>query len=220
MRKFVVALAAALVPLQLPAQGMSEVEFSATAVQTMPENRTMTGKLFNSKGRVRQEMSQDGQNRITINDLQENIAWVLNPDRKEFVEVKGPPAGSGGDRPQPGRMPMPDDPSHPCQAHDAALKCNKLGTELVGGRQADKWEFVATQGQETHRTVMWIDQRLRMPIRMDLPGGMTSELRDIKEGPQPAELFKVPADYKQVELPQRPAQGAGQPGAAPAQPNR
>jgi hypothetical protein len=41
-----------------------------------------------------------------------------------------------------------------------------------------------------------------------------SEMHDVKEGPQPPELFKVPADYKKIEMPQRPAQGQG---GAPAQ---
>ena len=214
MLKVVLALAAAVLPLQLPAQGMSDIEFSATAVQSMPENRTMTGKLYNSRGRIRQEMSQEGQTRVTINDLPQNIVWILNPDRKEYVEIKAPPTGA--DRPPPSRMPLPDDPSHPCQQSGGSLKCTKLGTEAVAGRETDKWEIAATQGDETYRTVIWIDRRLRIPIRMEMPGDMTSELRDIKEAPQPGDLFAVPADYKKVEMPQRPPQGQSGPGSAGA----
>jgi hypothetical protein len=222
MRRVVLTLAALVLPMQLAAQGMSDIEFSATAVQSLPENRTMTGKLYNSKGRVRQEMTQGGQTRVTINDLQQNVGWVLNPDRKEYVEVKGPPPGGTGERPPPSRMPLPDDPAHPCQQQSANLRCTRLGTEPVAGRPADKWEFVATQNGETYKTVVWVDQRLRMPIRMEMPGGMSSELRDIKEGPQPPELFTVPSDYKRVEMPQSaaPGQGQGQPAPEPSQPNR
>jgi hypothetical protein len=218
MRKLFIALAALALPLQAAAQGAPDVEFSATAVQSMPENRTMTGKLYNGKGKVRQEMSQEGQTRVTISDMTQGVTWILNPDRKEYVEIKtqggGPQAGPAG------RVPLPDDPSHPCQQAKAGLKCTKLGSEVLGGRQTDKWEVIATQGEETLQSQVWIDQRLRMPIRMEMPGGMASELRDIKEGPQAPELFSVPADYKRVELPQRGPQGAGQPGPGMGTPPR
>jgi outer membrane lipoprotein-sorting protein len=75
-----------------------------------------------------------------------------------------------------------------------------------------------TQGEETYQTTMWIDQKLRIPVRMEGPGGVTSELRDIREGPQPPELFTVPADYKRIEMPQRGPHGPM--GSAPAQPGR
>ena len=51
----------------------------------------------------------------------------------------------------------------------------------------------------------------------DADAGAQSELRDVTEGPQPADLFVVPADYKKVELPQRPPQGQA---VAPAAPPR
>ena len=71
----------------------ADVDFSATAVQTMPQRGTMTGKLYVSKSKMRQEAVQEGQTRITITDGEKNTSWILNPDRKEYVELKGPGAG-------------------------------------------------------------------------------------------------------------------------------
>jgi outer membrane lipoprotein-sorting protein len=212
MRKVLLAMAAMALPLHVSAQPASGVELSATAVQSLPQGKTMTGRLFLSKGKMRQEMTQEGQTRITITDPQQNIAWMLNPERQEYVEMKGPPQGAEGTSAKAERAPLPDEPGHPCQQKDSGLTCTKLGTEAVNGRPADKWEFVASQGQETYKTVMWIDQRMRMPLRAEFPGGMVSELKDVKEGPQPADLFQVPADYKKIELP-RSQPGTGQPGA-------
>lgn len=211
MRKILVAMAVMVLPLHATAQPASGLELSATAIQTLPQGKTMTGRLFLSNGKMRQEMTQDGQTRITITDPQQNIAWMLNPERKEYVEMKGPPRGAGGMPGSVGHAPLPDEPGHPCQQKESGLTCTKLGTEAVNGRQADKWEFVAAQGQESYRTVMWIDQRMRMPLRAEFPGGMVSELKDVKEGPQPPDLFQVPADYKKVEMPrsQPGATGAG-----------
>jgi len=211
MRKLFLVLAAVTWPLQAATAAATDMEFSAVAVQSLPQNKTMTGKLNVAKGKMRQEVVQDGQTRITITDSEQNLAWILNPDRKEFVELKGPAPAAGAAAPgaQAGRPPLPDEPGHPCQQKGAGLKCTKVGVESVGGRPTDKWEVVATQGEETFNTVMWVDQRLRLPIRAEFPGGVSSELRDVKEGPQPADLFTVPADYKKVEMPQRPTQGQG-----------
>jgi hypothetical protein len=218
MRNSLLALAALLLPLGAASAAPSDIDFSATAVQTLPQKGAVTGKLYVSKGRMRQEVVQDGNTRVTISDTDQGTAWILNPERKEYVEMKGPTptggAGAGG-----GRPPMPDEAGHPCQQQGSGLKCTKVATEAVNGRTADKWEVVATQGQETFRSVMWVDHRLRLPVKAEFPGGVQSELRDVKEGPQPADLFTVPADYKKVELPQRPPQGQGQ-GGAPAAPPR
>jgi outer membrane lipoprotein-sorting protein len=206
MRTLVVGLAAVIAPIQVSAQGISDIQFSATAVQSMPNDQTMTAKLYNGPDMVRQEMTQEDQTRITISDARKGVAWMLNPERKEYVEFKAPAPGASGAGSPPARMPLPDEPTHPCQQKDAALKCTRLGSETLEGRQTDQWEFVATQGEESYRTVMWIDQRLRIPVRMEGPGGAASELRDIREGPQPPELFSIPADYKRIEMPQRAPQ--------------
>lgn len=219
MRKLVLALAALALPLGAVWAAPSDVDFSATAVQTLPQKGAVTGKLYVSKGKMRQEVVQDGQTRITISDADRGVAWILNPERKEYVEMKGPTPTAGPAAGAAARPPLPDEAGHPCQQQGAGLKCTKLGSESVNGRTADKWEMVGTEGQETFRMVTWIDSRLRLPVKAEFPGGGQSELRDVKEGPQPPELFAVPADYKKVELPQRPAQGQGQ-GGAPAAPPR
>ena len=212
MRTRFLALAALALPLTGVWAAPADVDFSATAVQTMPQRGTMTGKLYVSKSKMRQEAVQEGQTRITITDGEKNTSWILNPDRKEYVELKGPGAGPAA----AGRPPMPDEAAHPCQQKDSGLKCSKLGSETVNGRATDKWEVIAVQGKDSFRSVMWVDQRLRTPIRAEFQGGAQSELRDVTEGPQPADLFVVPADYKKVELPQRPPQGqAGAPAAPP-----
>lgn len=209
MRTRFLALAAVALPLTGVWAAPSDVDFSATALQTMPQKGTVTGKLYVSKNKMRQEAAQGGQTRITITDWEKNTVWILNPNRKEYVEMKGPGGGTAAG----GRPPMPDEAGHPCQQPNSGLKCTKLGSESVNNRTTDKWEVIAIQGKDSFRSVMWVDQRLRTPIRAEFQGGAQSELRDVMEGPQPADLFVVPTDYKKVELPQ------GQPGA-PAAPAR
>jgi hypothetical protein len=85
-----------------------------------------------------------------------------------------------------------------------------LGKETLHGRKTERWEITTTRpDQESMTTTQWYDPELKIAIREELPGGYFRELRDIKLGPQPEDLFKVPEGYRQTTAPQ-------QPGARPA----
>lgn len=187
----------------------AELQFSARTVQTTPKNERMTGRVFFGDERMRTEMTREGETRINIVDNRRRVAWILNPGRKEYVEFKGEADRSSAQAPVPGRPALPDEPGSPCQ-EGRGLVCNKLGAEVIGGRPTDKWEFVMTRGEQTQRSLVWIDTRLKIPVREELPGGYVRELLDIKEGPQPDSLFQIPADFKRIEMPvagQRSPQG-------------
>ena len=204
----IILLSFALIP-QAYAQA---VQFSATAVQTAAEGKTMTSKVYFGDGVIRTETSHEGQARISIADKKRRIAWMLNPEKQEYVEMRGP-APSAQDRPS--RSPLPDEPGSPCQEGREGFTCNKLGVENVNGRATEKWEFIATQQGQTMRAVYWFDRKLRMPIRKEFPGSHVSELRDIREGPQPAHLFTVPQGYKKIEFPSEGQGSATNPGDPP-----
>ena len=90
------------------------VQFSATAVQTDAEGKTTTSKLYFGDGVVRTESSYEGQARVSIINHKQRIAWMLNPEKKEYVEMRGPAPG-----PQQGeasRPVLPEEPASPCQA--------------------------------------------------------------------------------------------------------
>ncbi len=199
----IIVLTAALLP-QAVAQ---TVQFSATAVETAGEGKTTMSKLYVGDGMVRTESTYEEQIRVSIVDDKRRIAWMLNPDKREYVEMRGPAPGETAQASQPQ---LPDDPGSPCLAGREDFRCKKLGVENVNGRPADKWEFISTQQGQTRRAVFWFDRKLRTPIRKEFPGGHVSELRDIKEGAQPVGLFTVPEGYKRIELPTQPqGQGAG-----------
>ncbi len=188
------------------------VQFSATAVQTAAEGKTMTSKLYVGDGVVRTETSHEGQTRISIMDKKRRIAWMLNPEKQEYVERRGP-APSAQDKPS--RPQVPDEPGSPCQEGREGFTCNKLGVENINGRQTEKWEFITTQQGQTMRAIFWFDRKLRTPVRKEFPGSHVSELRDIREGTQPAHLFTVPQGYKKIEFPAREQGSGANPGDHP-----
>jgi hypothetical protein len=85
----------------------------------------------------------------------------------------------------------------------STLEMRLVGRETLNGRNTEKWEMKATRrGGQSSVTYQWFDPQLNMNIREEQPGGFTSELRNIRIGKQPADLFAVPPGYKVMSTPQ------------------
>ncbi len=87
-----------------------------------------------------------------------------------------------------------------------------LGQETIDGRKVEKWEMTMTAPkQQPSRTFQWYDPELKLAVREEFPGGYVSELKNIRLGPQPDDLFSVPAGYTRMTMPeagQQPPQGS------------
>jgi len=86
------------------------------------------------------------------------------------------------------------------------LELKMVGQENLQGRNVEKWEMTINppSGQgDPVKTLQWYDPALKVFVRQELAGGGVSELRDIQVGPQPKELFQVPAGYQLVQPPQQ-----------------
>jgi hypothetical protein len=55
--------------------------------------------------------------------------------------------------------------------------CRRLGVEDVNGRPAVKWEMSMTHEGKTLTGVQWLDQERAIPLKHQLPGGQTMELK-------------------------------------------
>ena len=92
-----------------------------------------------------------------------------------------------------------------------ALEAKMLGKDQHEGRTVEKWETVMTRaGQQPVRMLEWVAPDLGgVTVKQQGPDGSSFELKNIKVGPQPAELFAVPAGFQKVAPPQQGgAQGA------------
>lgn len=85
----------------------------------------------------------------------------------------------------------------------SSMEARMLGIEQVNGRKAEKWEMTSSypNGQNMV-SYQWYDPALQMIISEEQPGGFKRNLVNIKQGPQPAALFAVPAGYKEASMPQ------------------
>ena len=83
-----------------------------------------------------------------------------------------------------------------------SMELRILGQESIDGRNVEKWEMTTTvPKQQPMRTFQWYDPVLELAVREEFPGGYVSELKNIRIGPQPDDLFVVPAGYERVTMP-------------------
>lgn len=183
------ALACSAVPVQ--AQLANLPQFSADMNSKIPGGGSTHGKIYFGGSKVRMDMNSGGRDVQIISDIAKKTSYMIMPQQKMYMEMNA--SGMAGH----GRTPdvKPVDPTNPC-ANTPGTTCKKVGTETVNGRSCDKWEFA---GQHDKRTV-WVDQKLHFPVKTVSSDGTTIDMTNIKEGPQAASLFEVPAGYHKMDM--------------------
>jgi hypothetical protein len=77
--------------------------------------------------------------------------------------------------------------------------CRQTGIEVLGGRQVIRYERVVPKGAAD---IVWVDPKLHYVVKWRM-SGLEAELRDIKEGPQAADIFAIPSDFEPVKPPRK-----------------
>lgn len=86
----------------------------------------------------------------------------------------------------------------------SGMELKMLGEETIDGRAVEKWEMITNApNQQPTSTFQWYDPQLELAVREEFPGGYVSKLEDISVGPQPDDLFSVPAGYTRMTMPAR-----------------
>jgi hypothetical protein len=82
------------------------------------------------------------------------------------------------------------------------MELKLVGPEKLDGRAVEKWQVTSTApNQQPVATFQWYDPELKLAVREEFPGGYVSELKNIKVGPQPDDLFAVPAGFALKAMP-------------------
>ncbi|QVL50469.1 MAG: hypothetical protein KFB96_08610 [Thiocapsa sp.] len=149
---------------------ISGVQFSADMISQGSDGQAETVKMFVGDGRMRKEMTQQGQEVIQIIDQNRGMMWVLFPDRQTYMEQGGAP-GEGA----PAPAPPPTAETDPC-AGMPGLTCRRAGEEAVGGRAAVKWDMVMTHEGQSMNGTLWIDAERAIPLKHEMSNGEKMEL--------------------------------------------
>lgn len=163
------ALMAALLTAQTHAQSGS-VQFAAETVQTGPQGPVSKGKMYVGKNRMRVETEQQGRQFIRIIDDDKQVEWILFPEQHSYMERRAP-AGT------PKKAERSAGDTNPCATPMQGMQCAKLGTETIAGRKTDKWEITLTHQGQTIKTTQWIDTERGTPLRQEMGGGQSMELK-------------------------------------------
>ena len=136
-----------------------------------------------------------------LTDSRANTTYVLMPQQKIYLDVKANGQFTNAF--------MPVDPNNPCpqwqEMAKAARKdmsqwsCKRVGDNTVNGRSAVKYQAVTAQGKVQYA---WLDTKLKFLVKAEDAEGKGMELKNIKEGSQPASLFEIPADYRKMDMQQ------------------
>lgn len=191
---------AAIVVLGLfPAAGAAQ-EFSADVVyvaaskpgassagkETLPQH---SSKLYVSKDKIRLE-TRGFTGTILLVNGGEHTTVALFPGQKAYQ-----PLATG-----PSQYFRVQDAENACpdwqKATDQKIVCEKVGHEVVDGRQVVKYQNKGATDAST--AAVWIDLGLKFVVKWE-GAGSGAELHNIKEAQQAADLFAVPSSYKALQ---------------------
>jgi hypothetical protein len=198
---FLALFCAALLPfVAIPAAKAQE--FSATIVSTSLEGDQTnpgTGHVRVADGKVRLELP-DFPDGYFLIDPAADIADFVRPAPRVFMEAR-----------QSSRLAqilIPVDPDAPCRQWQTVAvitklsgpreswQCTASGKERLDNRDTVRYLAVAPDG---HRYDVWIDPMLKFPLKIRAEIHAVITVTDIKEGPQPATAFGIPAGFSKFD---------------------
>ncbi len=168
------------------------MQFSSS--QANPVNRDMSGKMYVDQQAMRMDMNGEGpREAVIITTFATQTVDIVMPQQRMYMEHR---AGENAMRRGPDTSDVhPYDPKNPC-ASEPGTTCKDLGQETVNGRSTNHWQVTHKDGNVSN---VWIDNSLHFPIKT-VSGGTTWQLTNIKEGPQDASLFQIPAGYRKMDI--------------------
>ncbi len=170
---------------------------SSAGAAALPDQ---SAKVYVSKDHVRLETRGYTGIVLLVNGA-ERTAFAMFPAEKSYQPLASGPS-------ELFRVKSAEDACRDWQkAADRKIACEKVGPELVNGRQAVKYQNKLASDAAT--AAVWIDVALNFVVKWE-GSNSGAELRNIKEAQQPADLFVVPSDYEILKPQKAKSTGFGQ----------
>jgi hypothetical protein len=180
--------------------------FTADLVVIKPggQTRAPLGRVAVSEGRIRLD-TRDLADGFFIVDTNRPSALFVRPAQHVYMDARRSSRLT--------QVFVPVDPDDACRRWRAMERvagpslmpvspgsddwqCERLGVDVIDGRETVKYRTVSPQGQPSDR---WIDPVRRFPIRLATPDGATVIVESIVDGPQPPSLFDVPGGFEKFD---------------------
>jgi hypothetical protein len=174
-------------------------QFSADLVVTQDDGAAApAGKLrvFDDKVRIETPELADG---FFLIDGAKPAAIFVRPAAGIFMEARQSSRLT--------RLFVQVDPEDPCRqwqsmARQAGVadhgdwRCERLGEETIDGRGAAAYRAVSAAGRELSG---WIDPVRKFPVRIKTEDGAVITVRNIRDEPQPAQMFEIPSGLRKFD---------------------
>jgi hypothetical protein len=181
-----------LIPAVCHAQDFSaDVMYSGTSTSAAPSTTATSphhsSKLYVSKDKMRLETRGLTATILLVN-AEEHTAVALFPSQKAYQPLAAAPS-------EYFRVQNAEEACSDWQkATDQKIVCEKVGHEVVDGRQTVKYVNKSALADGAASAV-WIDPTLSFVVKWGSPNS-GAELRNIKEEQQSADLFVIPQGYE------------------------
>jgi hypothetical protein len=184
-----------LVLTSLSASGATAAQaqqFSADIVMRHDDVLAPAGRLRVQGGRVRIETVEHPDGFFLVDTVKPS-AYFVRPGPGVYMEAKQSSRLT--------RLFVPLDPDAPCRqwqamAHLSGVtgegdwRCERVGEETIGGHSTVAVRAVSGAGEGY---VGWIDRERKFPLRIRCDDGALITLEQIRDEPQPASSFEIPA---------------------------
>ncbi|OMI10728.1 hypothetical protein BSN85_14540 [Bradyrhizobium brasilense] len=173
-------------------------QFSADLVANKDDTATAMGALRVSGGKARIETSAlpDG---FFLIDTGKPAAYFVRPAARAYMDARQSSPLT--------RMFIPVDPDDPCRQWLAMAQlsapidlatwhCQRDGAERIAGHDTDVFRIAAPSGLSF---VGWIDRARRFPVRIKTADGTVIAADHIRDEPQPAQTFEIPAGLRKFD---------------------
>ncbi len=156
------------------------LNFSADMVSTT-KGGVVKGKIFVTKEKTRMEVPQA----ITITRMDKKVVWVLMPEKKMYAQ----------------QALKPEDMVASAKKMPGEIERKFVGKEKINGKKTKKYRIVYKVEDRKETSYQWIATRSGLPVKSaSADGSWTVEYKNIKQGKQPASLFKIPKGYKKFSF--------------------
>ena len=160
---------------------LGNVDLSADMVMQMGGQK-MEGKLYVSGTKTRMENIAS----IMIARPDLGVTWLIASGQNVYMEQ---PVNT--DRIPKTARTMPGE-----------IERTRLGTEMVDGRNAQKFKITYQEGERQASLYQWLVDGVPVPVKMEaVDGSWSVAYRNISVGPQPADLFESPQGYQKFAMP-------------------
>ena len=173
--------AAVLTLLVAPPTGSLAAELSADLVMT-PKDKSeqpITARFYVKGDKLRQEITEEGEQHIVIVRPDKKISWMITPSEKMYMEI-----------------PYEEGESFEEWTPEMEKNAKLLGTEKIGGMECKKFQ----RDEEGEKVTYWITSKHPFPMKIEDSESVV-ELKNVKEGGVNDSFFELPADYQKMAMP-------------------